>query len=80
MTPARCGSDVEDDGPGFGGGPGGMGIGLAVTRRELLDIGGSLSPGLTSGLGGARIAISLPLRSVDLYRDPVYPDPSAPAG
>jgi signal transduction histidine kinase len=68
--------DVEDDGPGFGGGPRGMGIGLAVTRRELLDIGGSLSPGLTSGLGGTRIEISLPLRSAD----PLDVDPSAPAG
>jgi signal transduction histidine kinase len=73
--------DVEDDGPGFGGGPRGTGIGLAVTRRELVDIGGSLSPGLTSGLGGALIAISLPLRSDGpLYLDPVYLDPSAPAG
>jgi signal transduction histidine kinase len=68
--------DVEDDGPGFGAVPGGMGIGLAVTRRELQDIGGSLSPGVRSGLGGARVAISLPLRSVA----PVFPDPSASTG
>lgn len=68
--------DVEDDGPGFGAVPGGMGIGLAVTQRELQDIGGSLSDGLPAGLGGARVAITLPLRSVD----PVYLDPSASAG
>lgn len=73
--------DVEDDGPGFGRVPGGMGIGLDVTQRELQDIGGSLSSGLPSGLGGARVAISLPLRSVDPgYLDPVYLDPSATAG
>jgi len=56
---------VEDDGPGFGGMPGGTGIGLSVTRRELQDIGGSLSPGLPSGLGGARVAITLPLTGGD---------------
>ena len=67
---------VEDDGPGFGGVPGGAGIGLSVTRRELQDIGGSLSPGLPSGLGGGRVAISLPLRSGDA----VFGDPSASAG
>ena len=73
--------DVEDDGPGFGGGPRGMGIGLALTRRELQDIGGSLSPGDPSGLGGARVAITLPLRSVEpVYRAPVYLDLSASAG
>ena len=80
----RAGSvriDVEDDGPGFGDVPRGMGIGLAVTRRELHEIGGSLSSGERSGLGGARIAISLPLRRIDaVYLDPVYLEPSASAG
>jgi len=73
--------DVEDDGPGFGDVPGGMGIGLAVTRRELQDIGGSVSPAGQSGLGGARVAISLPLRSVvPVQRAAVYLDPSASTG
>jgi signal transduction histidine kinase len=80
----RAGSvrlDVEDDGPGFGDVPSGMGIGLAVTRRELQEIGGSLSSGQPSGLGGARVAISLPLRHIGPgLPDPVYLDPSASAG
>jgi signal transduction histidine kinase len=57
--------DVDDDGPGFGRVPTGTGIGLAVTRGELEDIGGSLTHGLPSGLGGARVAICLPLRAPD---------------
>jgi signal transduction histidine kinase len=73
--------DVEDDGPGFGAVPGGMGIGLDVTRRELHEIGGTVSAGLPSGLGGARVAITLPVRTFDpAYLDPVYVDPSVSAG
>ena len=56
---------VDDDGPGFGRVPRGTGIGLTETRRELRELGGALSPGLRSGLGGARVALSLPLRPTD---------------
>jgi signal transduction histidine kinase len=76
-----CGSErvrivVEDDGPGFGGVPRGTGIGLSVTRRELQHIQGTLSSGLPSRLGGARVAISLPRRTADI----AYLDPPVSAG
>jgi signal transduction histidine kinase len=51
---------VEDDGPGFGRIQSGSGLGLAVTRANLRAIGGSLSIGVRSSLGGARVAICLP--------------------
>jgi signal transduction histidine kinase len=56
---------IDDDGPGFGRVPRGTGIGLTETRRELREFGGALSPGLRSDLGGARVALSLPLRPSD---------------
>jgi signal transduction histidine kinase len=52
--------DVEDDGPGFGHVPSVSGLGLAVTRQALEAVGGSLSVGLPSGIGGARVALVLP--------------------
>jgi signal transduction histidine kinase len=67
---------VEDDGPGFGALPPGNGIGLAVTQRELQGMGGTLSPGLRSALGGARVVLSLPLR----IAGPVFLDPPVPTG
>jgi signal transduction histidine kinase len=67
---------VEDDGPGFGALPPGTGIGLAVTRRELQSIGGRLSAGLRSSLGGARVVLSLPLRTTG----PVLLDPPVSTG
>jgi signal transduction histidine kinase len=67
---------VEDDGPGFGAVPAGTGIGLAVTQRELQSIGGTLSPGQRSALGGARVVMSLPLRTSGQS----LLDPSVPAG
>ena len=54
---------VEDDGPGFGHGPQGSGIGLSVTRRELEVIGGSVAVGLPSRSGGGCVALSLPVSS-----------------
>ena len=51
---------VEDDGPGFGHIPTGSGLGLAVTRANLRAVGGSLSIGVRSSLGGARVALCLP--------------------
>jgi signal transduction histidine kinase len=51
---------VEDDGPGFGRVPSGTGLGLAVTRMNLRTVGGSLAIGVTSSLGGARVALCLP--------------------
>jgi signal transduction histidine kinase len=64
----RRGSDavrivVEDDGPGFGHGPSGAGIGLALTRQALEAVGGGLTTGSASTTGGGRVALSLPTRS-----------------
>lgn len=67
---------VEDDGPGFGALPTRTGIGLAVTRRELDSVGGRLSAGMRSPLGGARVVLSLPLRTTG----PVLVDPPVPTG
>ncbi|SFL25487.1 sensor histidine kinase [Geodermatophilus ruber] len=60
---------VEDDGPGFGRGPSGTGIGLPTTRRALQGIRGHLSLGAGSGMGGACVAMSLPLRAGAGYTD-----------
>ena len=54
---------VEDDGPGFGHGPRGSGLGLSVTRGELEVIGGSVAVGLPSRSGGGCVALSLPVAS-----------------
>jgi signal transduction histidine kinase len=63
--------DVEDDGPGFGHVPRVTGLGLAVTRQALEAVGGSLSVGLPSGIGGARVALVLPAwLAGDTYQDP----------
>ena len=51
---------VEDDGPGFGRIPSGSGLGLAVTRANLRAVGGSLSIGVRSNLGGAHVTLCLP--------------------
>jgi signal transduction histidine kinase len=51
---------VEDDGPGFGRIPSGSGLGLAVTRANLRAVGGSLSIGVRSSLGGALVVLCLP--------------------
>jgi signal transduction histidine kinase len=67
---------VEDDGPGFGALPTRTGIGLAVTRRELEGLGGRLSAGMRSPLGGARVVLSLPLRTTG----PVLLEPPVPTG
>jgi signal transduction histidine kinase len=51
---------VEDDGPGFGRVPSGTGLGLALTREVLANMGGVLSIGLPSRTGGAAVALTLP--------------------
>jgi len=56
---------VDDDGPGFGRVPRRTGIGLTETRRELGELGGTLTTGMRSPLGGARVVLALPLLVVD---------------
>jgi two-component system nitrogen regulation sensor histidine kinase GlnL len=66
--------DVEDTGPGippedlpnlftpfFGRTPGGSGLGLAVARHWVVRHGGRI--GVSSGAGGTRVRVSLPVRS-----------------
>jgi signal transduction histidine kinase len=50
---------VEDDGPGFGRGPRGAGLGLGITRQTLESMGAGLSVGLPSERGGALVVLSL---------------------
>lgn len=55
--------DVDDDGPGFGAGPPGLGsLGLGIVRDFATAAGGSLQIG-TSHLGGTRVQIRLPAAS-----------------
>jgi signal transduction histidine kinase len=53
---------VEDDGPGFGRAPSGTGLGLVITGETLTGMGGELSIGLPSRMGGAAVALTLPAR------------------
>jgi signal transduction histidine kinase len=57
---------VEDDGPGFGHGPSGTGLGIEATRRSLAAIGGHLSTGVRSGVGGGSMALHLPAPAAEL--------------
>jgi signal transduction histidine kinase len=50
---------VEDDGPGFGRGPRGTGLGIEVARQGLSAIGGHLSVGAPSSAGGGRVLLVL---------------------
>jgi signal transduction histidine kinase len=52
---------VDDDGPGFGRVPRRTGIGLVETRRELRELGGTVTTGMRGPLGGARVVLTLPL-------------------
>jgi signal transduction histidine kinase len=54
---------VEDDGPGFGRGPRGAGLGLALTRQTLAGMGADLALGGPSSRGGTRMTMTLPLES-----------------
>lgn len=58
---------VEDDGPGFGHGPRGTGLGIEVTRQSLAAIGGHLAAGVPSRTGGGAVALSLPLAAAPGY-------------
>lgn len=65
VTVQRTGASVriviDDDGPGFGRVPRGSGLGLDASRRAVEPLGGTLSAGLPSASGGARVALSFPL-------------------
>jgi signal transduction histidine kinase len=65
VTVQRTGASVriviDDDGPGFGRVPRRSGLGLDATRRAVEPLGGTLSTGLPSASGGARVALSFPL-------------------
>ena len=65
VTVQRTGASVriviDDDGPGFGRVPRRSGLGLEATRRAVEPLGGTLSAGLPSASGGARVALSFPL-------------------
>jgi len=50
---------VEDDGPGFGHGPRGHGLGLALTRQTLAAMGGDLTIGPPPAEGGSRVVLRL---------------------
>lgn len=50
---------VEDDGPGFGNGPRGAGLGLAISRQTLAHMGAELSIGAPPAGGGARVVLAL---------------------
>ena len=54
---------VDDDGPGFGRVPRRTGIGLTETRRELRDLGGTLSHGHEIAPGGSSGRAHAPARS-----------------
>lgn len=54
---------VEDDGPGFGRIPRGAGLGIELTRRALTPLGGNLALGVSGGLLGACVVLSLPVVS-----------------
>lgn len=57
--------EVADSGPGFGRVPHQQGLGLLTVRRFVDEAGGTLTVG-ASDLGGARVAIRLPLAIHDL--------------
>lgn len=50
---------VEDDGPGFGLGPCGAGIGLPITRQTLARMGAGLVIGPPPAGGGTRVVLCL---------------------
>lgn len=63
---------IEDSGPGLppeprepaaSGKPFGLGLGLRVCREIVTEHGGTLELGRSASLGGARVAISLPVRA-----------------
>ena len=53
--------EVQDDGPGFGNIASGSRLGLALTRRALTGMGGSLQVGSSPETGGARVLLTVPL-------------------
>ena len=55
---------VEDDGPGFGRLPTGLGLGLSAVAREAVEHHGRLECGRSS-LGGGRVNLWLPLMASD---------------
>jgi signal transduction histidine kinase len=50
---------VDDDGPGFGLGPRGAGLGLAITRQTLATMGADLAVGPAPAGGGCRMVLGL---------------------
>jgi C4-dicarboxylate-specific signal transduction histidine kinase len=59
---------VEDDGPGFGRLPAGLGLGLSEVAREAVEHHGRLECGRSS-LGGGRVNLWLPLMAPDGVAD-----------
>jgi signal transduction histidine kinase len=51
---------VDDDGPGFGKISSGTRIGLALTRRAVEGMGGSVRVGSSPGTGGSRVVLTVP--------------------
>jgi signal transduction histidine kinase len=62
---------VEDDGPGFGLGPRGAGLGLLITRQTLAAIGAGLTVGPAPAGVGSRVVLCLRAERTGPVGDPV---------
>jgi signal transduction histidine kinase len=59
-TGAQIAVQVDDDGPGFGKISSGTRIGLAMTRRAVESMGGSVRVSSSPGAGGTRVVLTVP--------------------
>jgi len=62
---------VDDDGPGFGRGPRGTGLGIGVVREALRPLEGVLTIGTAPSTRGTRVELTLPVGSAGDRRDPL---------